>query len=876
MKKRRVLSLLSILLVSLLFSPHTFSQETPGAVVRVAPRPLSTDNDSPLVVDIVIENGQAVTGYQVMLQYDSDHIEYVAIDRGNYLPDDAFFGDAQVRDTDPNDSLKAILFAATAFPNQSEGDGVLATLTFETIINESSDLTLLDVTRLSHDVVDNTPALSSPQLKNSSTHVAILARQQNNPPVVEVVQATYSHEGVFLFGLELIRTLEEMIKHGGPGNLLYDLNGDKKITATDHTWMRFAVRLDVNDDGKINTDDKDAVDAALGETGIRPEDVNGDRVVDNDDVDLVNTAILAVENLSRQWSNLPVVEVVQATYSHEGVFLFREDPEPIATLEEIIRREEWGNERYDLDGDGKITATDLAWMTLAVRLDVNDDGKINTDDLNGNGGILLKDANGDGKENIQDLHSVAKAIWAVNIMSRPVVQVIWYYPLQATPWDNPNWEVDSISMPGILENVKTFYFNQLTPKTFDFNFHIIQSNKHDDKALTGFAEETDDLELQVLEDLSPEWRALTNTEPTWRTLNQTAMRLTRDIYLIVVQSEATVVCCKDPEDPGAQGAQGVAYNSLLEIDPKRKHLTRYSIVSTGTWGEDWMGPAPHKDKKDKMEGLIAHELGHNFGLFHTFEKNHIMGYCRADKLNDNYFTKEQKAWLRLHPAFNNPMGGGPQDALFSVVNHDSKNSTLEIEVTTQNGSADKSVSQFVVEDPPQAGRNCLIGKSESVEMWEGTIPKKISYAKWEGTTKDTTNVSIHIIDAHGHITVWSGTLQNLIDQAGTAARAPLHVSLLPERTGLLPNYPNPFNPETWIPYQLANPADVALTIYDINGRIVRDLDLGHQRAGMYKSRARAAFWDGRNAVGEPVASGIYFYTLKAGDFNATRKMLIRK
>ena len=99
---------------------------------------------------------------------------------------------------------------------------------------------------------------------------------------------------------------------------------------------------------------------------------------------------------------------------------------------------------------------------------------------------------------------------------------------------------------------------------------------------------------------------------------------------------------------------------------------------------------------------------------------------------------------------------------------------------------------------------------------------------------------------------------------------------IPETTSLLPNYPNPFNPETWIPYQLSEPADVTLTIYDIQGRVVRDLDLGHQWAGIYHSRSRAAHWDGRNAVGEPVASGLYFYTLKAGDFAATRKMLIRK
>ena len=104
----------------------------------------------------------------------------------------------------------------------------------------------------------------------------------------------------------------------------------------------------------------------------------------------------------------------------------------------------------------------------------------------------------------------------------------------------------------------------------------------------------------------------------------------------------------------------------------------------------------------------------------------------------------------------------------------------------------------------------------------------------------------------------------------------LLAAFTPKETALLPNYPNPFNPETWIPYQLATPADVSLTIYDIQGRVVRDLDLGHQRPGVYHSRARAAYWDGRNAVGEPVASGVYFYTLTAGDFTATRKLLIRK
>ena len=117
---------------------------------------------------------------------------------------------------------------------------------------------------------------------------------------------------------------------------------------------------------------------------------------------------------------------------------------------------------------------------------------------------------------------------------------------------------------------------------------------------------------------------------------------------------------------------------------------------------------------------------------------------------------------------------------------------------------------------------------------------------------------------------------SLMFQQGIAYLERLLAALTPKETALFANYPNPFNPETWFPYQLATPADVALKIYDIQGRVVRDLNLGHQRAGMYHGKSRAAYWDGRNAVGEPVASGVYFYTLKAGDFTATRKMLIRK
>ena len=99
---------------------------------------------------------------------------------------------------------------------------------------------------------------------------------------------------------------------------------------------------------------------------------------------------------------------------------------------------------------------------------------------------------------------------------------------------------------------------------------------------------------------------------------------------------------------------------------------------------------------------------------------------------------------------------------------------------------------------------------------------------------------------------------------------------IPSETALLANYPNPFNPETWIPYHLSSDADVTLTIYDTRGAAVRWLDLEYQYAGFYTHRSRAAYWDGRNENGESVASGLYVYELRAGGYIALRRMVILK
>ena len=119
------------------------------------------------------------------------------------------------------------------------------------------------------------------------------------------------------------------------------------------------------------------------------------------------------------------------------------------------------------------------------------------------------------------------------------------------------------------------------------------------------------------------------------------------------------------------------------------------------------------------------------------------------------------------------------------------------------------------------------------------------------------------------------------DRSIAAQRALLYLQHLlasarPDETVLLANYPNPFNPETWIPYHLAESTDVEVRIYDAQGTLVRVLTLGHQTAGYYTSRSRAAYWDGRNALGERVASGIYFYQLQTDAISPMRKMVILK
>jgi hypothetical protein len=101
-------------------------------------------------------------------------------------------------------------------------------------------------------------------------------------------------------------------------------------------------------------------------------------------------------------------------------------------------------------------------------------------------------------------------------------------------------------------------------------------------------------------------------------------------------------------------------------------------------------------------------------------------------------------------------------------------------------------------------------------------------------------------------------------------------AIIPKGSSLLQNFPNPFNPETWIPYQLNLDSDLVIGIYNASGNLIRTLNLGYRPTGFYTTKDKAAYWDGKNEAGEEVASGIYFYTIQAGDFTATKKMVVKK
>jgi hypothetical protein len=152
-----------------------------------------------------------------------------------------------------------------------------------------------------------------------------------------------------------------------------------------------------------------------------------------------------------------------------------------------------------------------------------------------------------------------------------------------------------------------------------------------------------------------------------------------------------------------------------------------------------------------------------------------------------------------------------------------------------------------------------------------------------GNTNGTTgtgvvaNLRFRVIsDTSGTISLSNVEVADVNHGYNLLSQQQLIIQAVPQTTVALQNYPNPFNPETWMPFHLANDAKVTIKIYDLSGRLVRRIDLGQRTPGYHVSQSQAAYWNGRNEYGEIVSSGVYFYTIQAGNYAATRKMLMLK
>ena len=928
MKNRLVFPLFSLLLVSLLFSLNAFSQNTQDTVVRVAPHALNQDSD-PRIVDIVIENGQNVAGYQVKLQFDSYFMKYAEIDHGDYLPKAVFSGEPQIIDIDPNDpknTLKVILFAATSIAGAGNGNGVLATLKFNRENSGASDLTLLDETLLSNRAGEP----SFPRLEDSRTHLngvadltveSVQAKSQNT-----TAREQYHYNKGEEFELHVtVRNIGNW-KSASPQLQLYGPTG---IVAEKGEPLEPSVNIEQLEPNR-------AVDISLPVAALEAAGVYyytvciegyegwnraGKNVKDNNCYTLEITAEegppdLIVESVeaysiiygptaSGPANRGPVISEVfprqefefSATVKNRGLEesamtllrYYRFTDEDISTaskddelLEAILIHPLSADSTFTksisvpapktpgiyyygacVDGvEGELETGNNCSGTVEIKVEGPDvgigleitDGLITYVALGKDVTYFVLNpqvARGKDKERYyNEQTTITLNIPGTKSYNRekPLTDLLdelpKEYPYFMFPLETPRERQEEI------EDATNAAKGEVIKDTIGF---IVDATSFALEFIPGVGEAKEGWKFAVRAwnltrsisslissaggtirdwaELSPQEKELVNSflalfEPPKVTMygNVVEDDISRFLLMIPKRLESIEITEKHSYKPDPSSTKIYYYEN------EQMRIEFFGFTTDGTKQIDLI-PKKTPDKRVTVEINII-----NPTLYHHLLQAYLI-HLSSQRLSD----EELKILKNIVEKF-------------EEFKHKGINELLELEILNCVDLENLDCGNLNIEN------KYVLDLKNSTGAAPRARPISLAdYPPFQQLSPEIQEYLLQYFEGHANPeTINTETWQ------------------MPKETILLPNYPNPFNPETWIPYQLANPADVALTIYDIQGRIVRDLDLGHQRAGVYQSRARAAHWDGRNAHGEPVASGLYFYTLKAGDFTATRKMLIRK
>ncbi len=987
MKNRVIFPLLIGLLVSLLFSPSVFSEET---VVRVAPHALNKDSD-PRIVDIVIENGQNVAGYQVKLQFDSQFMKHADIAHGDYLPKAVFSGEPQIIDIDPNDptnTLKAILFAATSIAGEGNGNGILATLKFNRVNSGASDLILLDETLLSNRAGE--PLF--PDLKDSRTHLNAVADL-----TVESVQArpkntTAEERYHYNKGEEFdIHVTVRNIGNWESDSPKLQLYGPTSIPTAKGDSLGEPVnikQLEPNRAVEISLP-VDALEAAgvyyytVCIEGYEGWNRAGKNLKDNNcytlEIKVEELPDLAVEFVTANKNTLSPGETftLTATLKNQG---FGRADAPIyyrwhrSTHPNIHKMT--GSERV-LEASEEISPVYKAATTTQIP----DETPIGVPIRLTPGTVITVDTTlGAGDSSNQRIE--------ITVPQEPGT---YYYHIcveSPLPESNPNNNCSNpveitVGRPDLTVKIVESQKNE--PGEGD-NYASVDGRKDwmwfelcveitnrgnavsPESALQyyhSFNENLSESDKKIEIDSNPNAYKVPALDPGQTVTRCLGISLHHfnsfgsqyfGAYVECVPNESNIYNnMSNPAEVFTYGGQilkisdnlisQVAFGSHYTYFVLRAHFPTL-IPNQAHIGDciirlDLPGVPSDPDPK------LANNPGYFMYPLETPEYR-IAAALEEKREQNRGEVKVAVTALALTAlslsapataaAVTTTSGAflyglnvsltalGATTSLLSVINP----------FTSEGGSISEEEKEILssTADPILIFRPFI--PKENVNLWDAfleALPDSL-YSPSHFTDKavdvlflvksSEVNIGITITQEYkynaqeerSHLAIYKGiwNLEETWQEENNTPAAPranlmsladyppfqqlppeVQAYLLqhfertantevtnvaawhiPEKTSLLPNYPNPFNPETWIPYQLATPADVTLTIYDINGHVVRDLDLGHQRAGMYQSRTRAAHWDGRNAQGEPVASGVYFYTLKAGDWTATRKMLIRK